>query len=216
MCNILLVVPRFTAQSFWNFRAACEVYGARYPAPPLGLITVAALLPASWHCRLADRNIEELRDNDIDWADLVMTGGMLPQQADTLEVIELAHAHATPVVVGGPDVTSSPEAYTKADFRVLGEAEAIIGVFIDAWNSGLRQGMFEAEKFTADVTRSPIPRFDLLKRSNYIHVGVQFARGCPFTCEFCDIIEARDQPQDCDDARSDRAAIATRPRRRGD
>jgi hypothetical protein len=189
MCNILLVVPRFTAQSFWNFRAACEVYGARYPAPPLGLITVAALLPASWHCRLADRNIEELRDNDIDWADLVMTGGMLPQQADTLEVIELAHAHATPVVVGGPDVTSSPEAYTKADFRVLGEAEAIIGVFIDAWNSGLRQGMFEAEKFTADVTRSPIPRFDLLKRSNYIHVGVQFARGCPFTCEFCDIIE---------------------------
>src|SRR5205823_10726786 len=132
---------------------------------------------------------ETLRDADFDWADLVMTGGMLPQQADTLHVIDLAHAAGRPVAVGGPDITSSPEAYEAADFRVLGEAEAIIGAFIHAWNSGIRQGMFEAEKFTADITRSPIPRFDLLKRANYIHVGVQFARGCPFNCEFCDIIE---------------------------
>jgi radical SAM superfamily enzyme YgiQ (UPF0313 family) len=188
-CKVLLVVPRFTGQSFWNFRAACELYGARYPAPPLGLITVAALLPPSWECRLVDRNTEELREADLDWADLVMTGGMLPQQADTLEVIELSHTRRKPVAVGGPDPTSSPQAYGAADFRVLGEAEGIIGAFIDAWNSGLRQGVFEAEKFTADVTRTPIPRFDLLKRSRYIHIGVQFSRGCPFTCEFCDIIE---------------------------
>jgi radical SAM superfamily enzyme YgiQ (UPF0313 family) len=188
-CKVLLVVPCFTGQSFWNFRAACELYGARYPAPPLGLITVAALLPGSWQCRLVDRNTEELRGSDIDWADLVMTGGMLPQQADTLELIELAHTHRKPVVVGGPDATSSPQAYEAADFRVLGEAEGVIGTFIDAWNSGQRQGVFEAEKFTADVTRSPVPRFDLLKRRQYIHLSVQFSRGCPFTCEFCDIIE---------------------------
>jgi len=188
-CKVLLVAPRFTGQSFWGFRVACEVYGARYPAPPLGLITVAALLPPDWDCRLVDRNTETLRDADFDWADLVMTGGMLPQQADTLHVIDLAHARGRPVAVGGPDITSSPEAYEAADFRVLGEAEAIIGAFIHAWNSGIRQGTFEAEKFTADITRSPIPRFDLLKRANYIHVGVQFARGCPFNCEFCDIIE---------------------------
>src|SRR3954465_14570179 len=169
-CNILLIVPRFTGQSFWNFRAACEVYGARYPAPPLGLITVAALLPPAWHCRLVDRNTEQLQDADIDWADLVMTGGMLPQQADTLQVIELAHARGRPVAVGGPDITSSPESYTEADFRVLGEAETIIGAFIDAWDSGQRHGVFEAEKFTADITHSPIPRFDLLKRKNYIQV----------------------------------------------
>ena len=188
-CKVLLVAPRFTGQSFWGFRVACEVYGARYPAPPLGLITVAALLPPDWDCRLVDRNTETLRDADLDWADLVMTGGMLPQQADTLHIIELAHARGRPVAVGGPDITSSPEAYEAADFRALGEAEAIIGAFIDAWNSGTAHGGFEAEKFTADVTRSPIPRFDLLKRANYIHVGVQFARGCPFNCEFCDIIE---------------------------
>jgi radical SAM superfamily enzyme YgiQ (UPF0313 family) len=189
LCNVLLVVPRFHGQSFWNFTAACEIYGARFPAPPLGLITVAALLPPSWQCRLVNRNTEELLDDDLDWADLVMTGGMLPQQPDTHQIIELAHARDKRVVVGGPDVTSSPEAYRDSDFQVLGEAEGIIGAFIEAWNSGVRRGVFEAEKFKIDITTTPIPRFDLLKRSQYTYFGVQFARGCPFTCEFCDIIE---------------------------
>jgi len=188
-CRVLLVAPRFSGQSFWNFEAACEVYGARFPAPPLGLITVAALLPSSWQCRLVNRNTQELRASDLDWADLVMTGGMLPQQPDTLRVIELAHESQKPVVVGGPDATSSPEAYKAADFQVLGEAENIIAAFVEAWESGARQGVFEAEKFAADITQTPIPRFDLLKRSQYTYFGVQFARGCPFTCEFCDIIE---------------------------
>jgi len=188
-CNVLLVAPRFSGQSYWNFQAACELYGARFPAPPLGLITVAALLPSSWQCRLVNRNTEELAESDLDWADLVMTGGMLPQQPDTHHVIELAHRHGKPVVVGGPDATSSPEAYAESDFRVLGEAEGIIGAFIEAWESGVRHGVFEAEKFAIDITRTPIPRFDLLKRRQYTYLGVQFARGCPFTCEFCDIIE---------------------------
>jgi radical SAM superfamily enzyme YgiQ (UPF0313 family) len=100
-----------------------------------------------------------------------------------------AHARHKPVVVGGPDVTSSPEAYRASDFQVLGEAEGIIGAFIEAWNSGARRGVFEAAKFKIDITTTPIPRFDLLKRSQYTYFGVQFARGCPFTCEFCDIIE---------------------------
>src|SRR3954451_14950352 len=188
-CKVLLIAPSFSGQSFWNFRAACEIYGARFPAPPLGLITVAALLPQYWQCRLVNRNTEELREADLDWADLVMTGGMLPQQPDTLRVIELAHIRGKPVVVGGPDVTSSPERYEAADFQVLGEAEGIIDAFITAWEAGVRQGVFEAEKFTADITRSPVPRFDLLTRAHYTYIGVQFARGCPFTCEFCDIIE---------------------------
>src|SRR5260221_14698637 len=105
-CNVRLVAPRFSGQSFWNFEAACEVYGARFPAPPLGLITVAALLPAAWQCRLVNRNTETLRAADLDWADVVMTGGMLPQQLDTLAGIALAQARGKPVVVGGPAVTS--------------------------------------------------------------------------------------------------------------
>ena len=101
-CNILLVYPRFAVDTFWNFAATCKLFGARYPAPPLGLITVAALLPSSWTVRLVDRNAEELSKDDLEWADLVMTGGMLPQQHDTLEVIDLCHAQGKLVAVGGP------------------------------------------------------------------------------------------------------------------
>ena len=187
--NILLVYPRFAADTFWNFAATCELFGACYPAAPLGLITVAALLPSSWVVRLVDRNAEELTGQDLEWADLVMTGGMLPQQPDTLEVIDLCHAKGKPVVVGGPAVTSTPHIYEKADFRVLGEAEGIIDAFVAAWEAGAREGLFEAEKFTVDVTKSPIPRFSLLNFNYYLHIGVQFSRGCPFMCEFCDIIE---------------------------
>ena len=188
-CKVLLVYPRFAADTFWNFAETCALFGAKYPAAPLGLITVAAMLPPSWMVRLVDRNAEELTTEDIAWADLVMTGGMLPQQRDTLEVVDLCHALGKPVAIGGPAVTSTPHIYEKADFRVLGEAEGVIDAFITAWESGAREGVFEIEKFTVDVTKSPVPRFDLLNFNHYLHIGVQFSRGCPFTCEFCDIIE---------------------------
>jgi radical SAM superfamily enzyme YgiQ (UPF0313 family) len=187
--HVLLVYPSFAADTFWNYAAACEIFGAKYPAAPLGLITVGALLPKSWSLRLVNRNTEELTEADLAWADLVFTGGMLTQRSDTVAVIELCRARGLPVAVGGPSVTSSPEMYRQADFRILGEAESVIEQFIEAWEGGAREGVFEAEKFTADVAKSPIPRFDLLKFDQYLHIGVQFSRGCPFTCEFCDIIE---------------------------
>ena len=162
--------------------------GARYSATPLGLITVAALLPQDWEVRLVDRNVEDLEPGDLAWADLVMTGGMLPQQRDALKVIELAHAAAKPVVIGGPDVTASPEIYAAADFQVRGEAEELLGRFASEFETGARKGVYVARDFP-DVSRSPIPRFDLLKLQNYMHVGVQFSRGCPFDCEFCNVIE---------------------------
>ena len=188
-CNVLMIYPRFGAATFWNFGAACELFNARYPTTPLGLITVAALLPRAWTIKLVDRNAEVLSDDDLEWADLVMTGGMLPQYFDTIEIIELCRARRKPVVVGGPGVTSVPELYSKANFQVLGEAEGIINEFIAAWEAGAREGVFEAEKFKIDVTKSPVPRFDLLRFEHYLYIGVQFSRGCPFTCEFCDIIE---------------------------
>lgn len=187
--NVLLVYPRFLDQSFWNYKATCEATGARYPAAPLGLITLAALLPTEWNLRLINRNTEQLTDADIAWADLVMTGGMLMQQGDTLALIDLMQARGKPVAVGGPDISSSPHIYAKADIKVIGEAEDIIKDVIAAIERGERSGTFEAEKFQVDVTKSPIPRFDLLKFDHYLHIGVQFSRGCPFTCEFCDIIE---------------------------
>jgi len=187
--NALLVFPKFNPNSFWNLRAVCDIWGARFPAPPLGLITLAALLPASWNLRLINRNAEALCEADLAWADLVMTGGMLPQQEDSLVVIALCKSHGKPVVVGGPDAMSSPETYAYADFLVLGEAEGLIDQLVAAWSDGAKTGVFKGEKFQVDVTKSPTPRFDLLDFNHYIYVGVQFSRGCPFNCEFCDIIE---------------------------
>ncbi|MGD9924031.1 MAG: B12-binding domain-containing radical SAM protein [Pseudorhodoplanes sp.] len=188
-CNVLLIYPRFAGETFWNFAAACEIFGAKYPTSPLGLITVAALLPSSWNLRLVDRNVEELDDSDLDWADLVMTGGMLPQHDDLLEIINLCRARGKPVAIGGPAATSVPHFYARANFQVLGEVEDVIHDFIAAWEAGAREGVFQARKFEIDVRKTPIPRFDLLKFDRYLYVGVQFSRGCPFTCEFCDIIE---------------------------
>ena len=188
-CNVLMLYPLFAADSFWSFTESCKLMGVRRPAAPLGLITVAAMLPSSWTVRLLDCNTASITDDDFAWADLVFTGGMLPQQAHTLRLIELCHSRCKPVVVGGPDPTSSPHIYAAADFQVLGEAEGIIDEFVSAWASGARSGVFTAPKFQADVTKTPVARFDLLKFQDYLYLGVQYSRGCPFTCEFCDIIE---------------------------
>jgi radical SAM superfamily enzyme YgiQ (UPF0313 family) len=188
-CNVLLVSPAFPLNTFWNIKATSAVVGARHAAIPLGLVTVAAMLPPEWCCRLVDCNVEELRDADLDAADLVMTGGMFVQRVDCLSIIERAQQRGKAVVVGGPDVMSEPEKYSLADFRVIGEAEGAIALFIAAWERGERRGTFLAEKFKVDVTTTPVPRFDLLKRSDYVYYSLQFSRGCPFMCEFCDIIE---------------------------
>src|ERR1700719_3503086 len=139
-CKVLMIFPRFNADSFWNYRATCELTGARYPAAPLGLITVAALLPQSWEVRLVNRNTESLAEPDLEWADLVMTGGMLFQQPDSLRIIEMCRARGKPVVVGGPDVTSTPDIYSSANFRVLGEAEEIMEEFVSLRGGGGGEG----------------------------------------------------------------------------
>jgi radical SAM superfamily enzyme YgiQ (UPF0313 family) len=188
-CNVLLVAPAFPGNTFWHLGATCAVSGVRHTQPPLGLLTVAALLPSTWTCRLIDRNVADLMEADLAWADLVMTGGMNVQRHDCLAVIERVHRHGKPVVVGGPDVTSQPDAYDEADFVVCGEAEGVMAALIAAWDEGQRHGTFVAERSSVDVGQTPVPRFDLVSRQDYLFYSIQFSRGCPFTCEFCDIIE---------------------------
>lgn len=189
MVRCLLIYPEFTLKSFWNFKATCDLQNAKYPATPLGLITVAAMLPKDWEVRLVDCNVEKLADADLQWAEVVMTGGMLPQQPSTLEIISRSQAMARVTVVGGPDATSSPHIYEHANHLILGEAEVTLPRWLDDYAKGLAQARYDAGEEKADVTKSPTPRFDLLKLNSYLFPGVQFARGCPFNCEFCDIIE---------------------------
>ena len=135
------------------------------------------MLPDSWTVRLLDCNTASITDDDFAWADLVFTGGMLAQQAETLRLIELCRSRGKPVIVGGPDPTSSPHIYAAADFQVLGEAECVIDEFVAAWEIGARSGVFTAPKFQADVTKMPVPRFDLLKFQDYLYLSVQYSRG---------------------------------------
>jgi hypothetical protein len=184
----LLIYPEFRTVSFWDYRETCELVDARYPAAPLGLVTVAAMLPPEWEVRLVDKNVERLEPSDLEWADVVLTGGMMPQQLDCLDLIRTARKLGKTVIVGGPDATSSPHLYAEASHLVLGEGEVTLPPFLAEFKEGRAQKVYKDEK-KADVSQSPTPRFDLLKFARYNHVGIQWCRGCPFSCEFCDIIE---------------------------
>ena len=184
----LLVQPRFSIRSFWNYAETCRLTGAKYSSPPLGLMPVASLLPQRWQLRLVDENVRPLTRNDLDWADIVLTGGMLPQQAATLVVTERAHAAGKPVVLGGPDPSQQPDVYRNADFLVAGEGEITIPLFLADLDRHAKSGSYHSSEL-ADMSRAVVPRFDLVNFRDYLEVNVQFSRGCPFNCEFCDVIE---------------------------
>lgn len=184
----LLIQPLFQASNFWNLTESAATTGAKTVAPPLGLLTVAALLPQTWTFKLVDLNVREITDQEWNAADIICTGGMIPQQSGILALIDRANRDGKYIVVGGPDPTSQPDIYCEADARVLGEGEVTIPIWLEAWRQGKPCGLFETDD-KPDVTLSPTPRFDLVEFSNYLQAGIQISRGCPFNCEFCDIIE---------------------------
>ncbi|MFL7808946.1 MAG: B12-binding domain-containing radical SAM protein [Anaerolineae bacterium] len=184
----LLVHPGFSSNGFFNYSEVARFVGAKYSATPLGMLTVAALFPQHWEFRLVDENVRPLADADLDWADLVLTGGMLTQQKSVLSTIQRSHDRGLPVVVGGPDPSSQPGVYRQADYLVLGEGEVTIPLLIEDLAKGVRSGIYCSEQ-RADMAEAVVPRFDLVRFADYMRVGIQFSRGCPYNCEFCDIIE---------------------------
>ena len=187
--RVLLVYPRFP-KTFWSFDRAITLMGHRVLLPPLGLITVAALLPQSWEFRLVDCNIRAVDEEEWRWADLVILSAMMVQKRDLAEQIQLAKQHHLPVAVGGPFASSTPDAPELAgvDYLVLDEGEITLPLLVEALQQGVPQGRFSAAGEKPDISTTPIPRFDLLKLPSYAMMAVQFSRGCPFQCEFCDII----------------------------
>jgi radical SAM superfamily enzyme YgiQ (UPF0313 family) len=184
----LLLWPQMP-NSFWSYQETLDMAGIRATNPPLGLITVAALLPQEWEIRFCDRNVRYETDADWDWCDLVIISAMVIQTQDLRSLIHKGLALGKKVAVGGPYPTSYPEVALEAGahYLVLDEGEHTIPQFVAALERGEQQGIFRsAEK--PDVTQTPIPRFDLLDLDQYLAITVQFSRGCPFQCEFCDII----------------------------
>ena len=191
--NVLLVWPKFDSFSFWNFERVCQLAGVKYMTPPLGLLTVAALLPGSWDLRLVDENVHSLRDEDIDWADLVMVGSKIVHRARALSVIRRAKERGKRVVVGGPDPTLSTSYYegTGADYICLGEGEGTVPKLLADLERGVTHGTYACDHLP-DLRQSPPPRFDLINHRDYLYLGVQYSRGCPHHCEFCNVVDLFD------------------------
>jgi radical SAM superfamily enzyme YgiQ (UPF0313 family) len=185
--KVLLVYPEFP-DTFWSFKHALPFEGKRSSFPPLGLLTVSAMLPKHWQKRLVDLNVERLKDSDLDWADVVFFGAMIVQGPSLKDQMARAKRRGRRTVVGGP-ITSAPDAaISQADHVVEGEAEDLIARLASDLERGTAQPYYKAT-LMPDVTRVPLPDLHLARLGRYSSMSVQFSRGCPFTCEFCDIIE---------------------------
>ena len=185
--KILLVYPEFP-ETYWSFRHALSFEGKRSAFPPLGLMTVSAMLPDAWERRLVDMNVQPLKRSDIDWADLVFASAMLVQRDSLRQVVELCKARGKRVVVGGPFVSTSIERLEQADHIFIGEAETTLPEFIRDFERGDLKPTYRSADRPA-LTTSPVPHFHLSNLKRYSAMSVQYSRGCPFQCEFCDIIE---------------------------
>jgi radical SAM superfamily enzyme YgiQ (UPF0313 family) len=186
--NVLLVYPLFP-KTFWSYEKILELVNRKVLLPPLGLITVAAILPQEWNFKLVDRNVRSITEVEWQWADMVIMSAMIVQKDDLLSLIKEAKRRGKKVACGGPYPTSMPEDPQAAgvDYLILDEGEITLPMFVEAIAKGEPSGIFRTiEK--PDVTSTPVPRFDLLEFDAYDSMSVQFSRGCPFQCEFCDII----------------------------
>ncbi len=187
MPNALLVYPEHPP-TYWGADYALEISGVKATHPPLGLLTVAAMFPPSYELRVVDMNVSALHDTDIEWADLVFTSTMVTQHVSLRNVVERCNRAGVSVVAGGPHPTTFHEEITGVDHFVLDEVEESFAEFFQDLEVGAAKRMYR-ERRKPDVTRTPVPRFDLIDIQNYATMSVQFSRGCPFDCEFCDIIK---------------------------
>ncbi len=184
--NILLVYPE-VAETFWSFKHVLRVVQRKAAFPPLGALTVAAMLPQTWQKRLIDMNVKRLRDEDLKWADYVFISAMIAQRESSRQVIDRCKAIGVKTVGGGPLFNSYGDEFQDVDHLVLGEGEANVPQFIEDLQNGIARKIYQAQQFPSLAT-TPLPLWELIRLTDYVSMGIQFSRGCPFNCEFCDII----------------------------
>ena len=187
MPNALLIYPE-QPPTFWGADFALDISGFRAVHPPLGLVTIASMFPPGFDLRLVDMNVSTLKDADLEWADMAFTSAMITQRASLQSVIDRCGRAGVPVVAGGPYPTTFHAEIEGVDHFVLDEAEEIFPEFLRDLENGTPKAVYR-EPRKPDVTRTPVPRFDLVDLPSYYAMSVQFSRGCPFDCEFCDIIK---------------------------
>ena len=183
--NILLIYPE-TPVTFWSYTYAIRFVDKKAVTPPLGLLTVAAMLPAAWNKRLIDLNITELPESDIQWADLVLISGMTIQRKSAYKVIDRCKAAGKTIVAGGPLFTAEYALFPQVDHFVLNEAELTLPPFLADLARGDAKRVYRTREY-ADLSLTPAPLWELADLKQYISMGIQFSRGCPFNCEFCNI-----------------------------
>ncbi|MDR3641596.1 MAG: DUF4070 domain-containing protein [Humidesulfovibrio sp.] len=184
--NVLLVYPVYP-DTFWSFKHVLPFVAKKAVFPPLGLLTVAAMLPETWGKRLVDTNVGPLSDADLEWADMVMVSAMLVQTASAQKIIARAKNAGKRVVAGGPAFNTQRERFPGVDHFILGEAESILPNFVDDLLNGSARDSYQATE-RPGLAATPIPLWSLLNFKDYVSLSVQYSRGCPFDCEFCGIV----------------------------
>ena len=183
--KILHIYPK-SPTTFWSFHHALKFISKKASLPPLGLLTVAAMLPGDWEQRLIDMNVEEITDADIRWADYVFLSAMSIQKESTLSVIARCKTLGVKVIAGGPMFTTYPEEFKDVDHLVLNEAEITLPLFLEDLRNGRVKHVYTSPRWS-EMRVTPLPRFDLVKMKKYASMNVQYSRGCPFDCDFCNI-----------------------------
>jgi radical SAM superfamily enzyme YgiQ (UPF0313 family) len=183
--NLLLIYPSFP-DTFWSFKHALKFVRKRAAFPPLGLLTVAAMLPEDWNKRLVDTNVQALSEKDLDWADMVFISGMTLQRGSAREIIARCKASDVPVVAGGPLFASEHQDFDQVDHFVLGEAEVTLPEFLADLDRGRARRVYEAGEYP-DLQITPAPSWGLATMKRYGSMSLQYSRGCPFDCDFCNV-----------------------------
>ncbi|MBE0651513.1 MAG: B12-binding domain-containing radical SAM protein [Bacteroidales bacterium] len=183
--NILMVYPKYP-DTYWGYKHALKFISKKAPGPPLGLITVSAMLPQGWQKKLVDLNIETLEDKDLEWADYIFLSSMYVQKESVNEILNRSKKYAAKVVAGGPLFTQDYASYPQIDHFILNEAEITMPPFLNDLRTGQAKRIYQTGDY-ADMSLTPVPDYHLLKLRDYAFMNMQVSRGCPYDCDFCEI-----------------------------